>query len=252
MYAFFKTLLVPPNLLFTLGILGVVLALRWRRTGFALAALSLVALFVLSMPVVSTMLLSRLESPATLLPPGTPDRGAGAIVVLSAGGRLFAPEYGESTVDGLTLERLRYAASLQRRTGLPILVTGGPMLDEAVTLGGMMAETLRTDFHAFVRWVEERAENTFENAVYSRNLLRQDGVERVYLVTHAWHMPRALAAFEEAGLDVIAAATGFNRLTRPRAHSFQPNARALADSYLAIHELIGAYWYDLRYDVEAD
>lgn len=171
---------------------------------------------------------------------------AQAIVVLSAGFNANAPEYGGPTVDAFALQRLRYAARLARETGLPVLVAGGPVRDVEATLASMMAATLERDFGVAPRWREERSTDTHENAVFAAEILREAGVSRVLLVTHAWHMPRAQAAFERAGLAVTPAPTG--RSDRPRsAFALLPSAGALRQSYYALHELAGGLWYRLAY-----
>ena len=68
----------------------------------------------------------------------------------------------------------------------------------------------------------------------------------MYLVTHAWHMPRARLAFEHAGFQVIAAPTAFTTGFQTTALDVLPDARALRDSALFFHELIGMLWYRVR------
>src|SRR5687768_247312 len=91
------------------------------RMGAGLALGSVLALYALSMPVVARALMQTLEVPYS---DPTKDESGGAIVILG-GGAHRAPEYGSNTVAAATLERLRYGAYLQRRTGKPILVTSG-------------------------------------------------------------------------------------------------------------------------------
>ncbi|MDQ6679701.1 MAG: YdcF family protein, partial [Pseudomonadota bacterium] len=59
--------------------------------------------------------------------------------------------------------------------------------------------------------VEDRSRDTRENAARSISLLRAAGVDHIVLVTHAWHMPRALRAFRQAagsGIAIEAAPMG--------------------------------------------
>ena len=96
----------------------------------------------------------------------------------------------------LTLDRLRTGAALHRRTDLPILVTGGTTQPRTATVGVVMAESLRDDFRAPARWTEPKSDDTWENARFSAAILKAEGITSVYVVTHAWHMRRAVLAFQ--------------------------------------------------------
>jgi uncharacterized SAM-binding protein YcdF (DUF218 family) len=99
-----------------------------------------------------------------------------------------------------------------------------------------------------VRWSEERSVDTFTNAQESRRILAAHGIRTIYLVTHAWHMPRARLAFEHAGFEVIPAATAFTRPqpTEPKLIDFLPRASALMQSYYFWHEVLGYLAYSVR------
>jgi uncharacterized SAM-binding protein YcdF (DUF218 family) len=246
-----SALVEPPGLNLSLAALGGMVRLRWRRLGVALVIISLVALYLLSTSAVADALLSGLQ-PYPALEMGRLKRGdAAAIVVLAAGRYANAPEYGgDDTVSDDTLERLRYGARLYRETGLPLLLTGGAPLDQDYSLAFLMKEALEDDFRVPVVWTEEHSRTTWENAQYSKGILDREGIHRVYLVTHAWHMPRAVAAFRDAGLDPIPAPTGFvtpSSARRGRFLALLPSARALHLSALAVHEYLGLIWYRLRH-----
>lgn len=236
-------LLLPPANLLLLGLTGAILA-RWRRKlGLALASVAVLSLYLLSIPVVATRLLSALE-PAAAVDLSQP---AQAIVILGSGVYASTPEYGGETINARSLERARYGARLHRQTRLPILVTGGVLMrGQQVSEGALMAASLREDFQVPVRWIEGEARSTEQNAVLSARILRPLGVTRVYLVTHAWHMPRAMLSFSAAGLQPIAAPTGFTTSFRSDIRGFIPDAKALQKSYFAMHEAIGLLWYRLK------
>jgi uncharacterized SAM-binding protein YcdF (DUF218 family) len=109
-----------------------------------------------------------------------------------------------------------------------------------------MAEALREDFGVPVKWIEGRSRDTGENAAYSAALLRADGVKRILLVTDAMHMPRARAAFERAGLDVVSAPTVFFGNQARSLSSWMPSAEGMRRSWYAIYELLGLAWYRVR------
>lgn len=235
-------LLLPPGVLMLVIAGGLMLHRTRPRPGMGLVTGGLAALYVLSMPLIAGTLLSALE----VRSPATNNGGAAAIIVLGGGKSHAAPEYGGDTIIGASLVRLRYAAHLQRQTGLPVLVSGGSPEGSEQSEAELMQRALQNEFSVPVRWAESGSANTLENARLSYRMLAAENIRTVYLVTHAWHMPRAQLAFEAAGFKVIPAATGYTTRYRLTILDFMPDARALRDSALFFHEIIGIVWYRLR------
>lgn len=230
-------LILPPLGPFLLLALAFVLyAARWRRTGIALGIFSVVTMFALSSIAVN----SRLNEPWPEIPERVeaPYPPADAIVVLGGGRYLEAPEYGgNDTAAAGSLERLRYAAKIQRETGKPILVTGGRPGDigthaEAI----IMRDILQEEFHVPVQWVEDRAEDTAENARYSAELLRAAGIERIYLVTHGFHMPRAQEEFARHGITAVPMTTGFVQRPHDSLAAWFPSFHGIALNRVWVYE----------------
>lgn len=245
LYAIPRNLILPPGSLFLLIAFGLLVRLRWPRFGAAVAASSLVLLTFLSSNAGASFLVAPLDRMTT--PLLAPERsGAQAIVVLAAGRLQEAPEYGGRDIpDYIALGRLRYAAHLHRRTGLPILVSGG-RLEASRPLADAMAMALREDFGVPVRWLEDRSRNTAENAAFSAALLRADGVTRVLLVTDAMHMERARTVFQRHGLEVTDAPTMFFSDQARGLGAWVPSAEGMRRSWYASYELIGIAWYRMR------
>ena len=174
--------------------------------------------------------------------PGPP----GAIIVLSAEFRHSRNPTGHDVVGPLTHYRLAQAAREARRTGLPILVSGGHIADADDSLAAMMARALDHDFGVPARWREERSQTTYENALYSAQILRRAGISSALVVTNSWHMARALWSFYAVGYPVVAAPVAERRSLGLSVASFFPQVPALMDSYYALHELIGLTWYQVR------
>jgi len=243
------SLILPPGGNIVVGVAGLALWRRARALAAALIGLSLVTLLVLSTPRVANALFAGVETFDARRPGAVVAEDIGAIVVLSGGRNRNAAEYGGETVARNTLERVRYAARLQRETGLPLLVSGGSVFAEETTLAELMRDALVEDFDVPVRWLEDRSRNTAENAEFTAELLSGEGINAVFLVTDATHMPRAAAAFEAQGLEVYAAPTGFRSDPQPRNGllGWLPNAEALEKSRAVLHEHLGRLWYRIRY-----
>ena len=238
------SLLIPPGIVLVLAILGAILSRNRPGLGRSLIVFSFLALYFLSTPYFVDILVRQIE-PASRDPARVPD--GQAIVVLAGGTYYHAPEYGvEDTVSASTLERLRYAAHLYRALRKPILVSGGAPRGERVPEAELMQRSLQNDFGIETKWIEKRSRNTLENARRSREMLKSAGIDRVYLVTHAWHMARAQFAFESAGFAVIPAPTGFRTRFELSVLDFLPSARSMRHSSYFVHELLGLGWYHLR------
>ncbi len=243
-----RIVLLPPTNLIVMFVLGYALRRRFPRTGRALTLTALTLLVVLSSGAGSLILVQPLENMTAPLGrvEGT---GARAIVVLGAGSVYGAPEYGGADVpDEVALARLRYAAHLQHATGLPLLVSGGNA-DPARRMqakGDGMARALREDFRTPVQWVEDDSADTEQNAQFSARILRAAGIKRILLVTHAMHMPRAIEAFQRAGLDVVPAPTAFYSRGTRTGLAWLPSAAGLYRTYYASHEWVGMLWYRAR------
>jgi uncharacterized SAM-binding protein YcdF (DUF218 family) len=110
-----------------------------------------------------------------------------------------------------------------------------------------MKATLEGDFGVPVTWVEDRSRTTWENAVYTQQLLHADNVTTVVLVTSAWHMRRAVWSFERVGLHAIPYPAPLTYDAFDRIQDYLPSLRALEESYHALHEAIGLAYYWLRY-----
>jgi uncharacterized SAM-binding protein YcdF (DUF218 family) len=244
LYSLVKALSLPPAVLVMALAAALIIAQRRRRTGLALAWAVVIVFYLLSAPFSA----SRLAARVATVPPLSPTAdisSAQAIVVLSAGGDAYAPEYGGLMLDGTTVERLRYAAHLYHRTPLPVLVSGGVIRGVPSALADAMKQALEQDFAVPVTWVENRSGDTEENARYSAAMLKAAGISSIVLVTHASHMPRALRLFEATGLKVLPAPTGFSTSATYFPAGFIPRMWAFVDSEAAIYEILGRLWHGL-------
>lgn len=242
---FIAAFLLPPLSLLIIGTLGILLWNRHPIMARRLLTASLGLLWLVSTPYFAEGALHLLEERTTAL--GAQPPAANAIVILGGGSYVHAPEYaGQDTISEATLTRLRYGAMLQRKTGKPILVTGGAPLGNRLSEAQQMRSSLEQDFQVAVRWTEDSSNNTLENARYSFQTLQRAGIRKIYLVTHAWHMPRSAETFRRAGFEVVEAPTAFTTRHRLDILAFLPRAEALRDCKIFVHEIIGLLWYRVR------
>ena len=240
----FAAFLLPPLNLLLIARTGLLLWNKRPRTARILLGSAFILLWLLSTPFLSQSLLHTLEgSPLKL---DEKSRSADAIIVLGGGSYAHAPEYAAGSIGNATLERVRYAAYLYRNTKIPILLSGGSPTGNSTSEARLMKQVLEQEFNTPVQWLEEESNNTLENARYSYRLLQQSGIKHIYLVSHAWHMTRALKVFQSAGFEVIAAPTAFTPPHKIGLLDFVPSAGSLSDSQIYLHEVIGMLWYRLK------
>lgn len=153
--------------------------------------------------------------------------------------------------------RILYAAKLYREGKAPLVIVSGGVARRGVAPeAANMAEILKfagVPESAIVR--ETNSLNTYENAVYVREILVSRGIHRILLVTSAIHMPRALLVFEHQGIEVLPAPADFiataqdieesNDSLEAIAINLVPDAVSMEWSSRAIKEYLGLAVYHL-------
>jgi uncharacterized SAM-binding protein YcdF (DUF218 family) len=236
-------LLVPPANLVVMAVVGLLLRSVVPGLGGIIAALALTLLLLLALPAVSKTLIALLETGLPITPPASTPPGA--IVIIGAGVQCWSgdPRF---DIDPLSLERLRTGAALYRRVPLPILVSGGILHADEPALANLLASSLKADFQVPTRWAETKSYDTWENAANSAAILQTTDIRSIWLVTHAWHMRRAIQAFTHFGITATAAPVGIDPAPAFGLSDFVPHASAWNMSYYALHEWIGCAYYALR------
>jgi len=250
-------LLLPPVPMLLLAAFGAWQRRSRPRLGAVLVALALVMIWLSGCEAVGRRLELKLtRPPAPLLPADVAalrERvqaapGKVAIVALGAGLNSQAPEFGGVDLGELAYPRMRYAARLARETGAALGFSGGQARRSAdgrriPAEADVAARFAREDFGLETRWIENRSTDTGENARYTVELLARDGVREIVVVTQAWHMRRALRAFEtEAAahaMRVTAAPTGAASNEDQDLLDWMPSNEGLLQVRLAVREAIG-------------
>lgn len=239
--------LLPVNLLVELGILSLLLMLtRFAALGRKLAVTTLVLLALTAFSPLGNLLLYPLES---RFPAWDPSRGApDGIIVLGGSVDTDLSAAHRMPVVSHAADRMLAPAELARRyPNARIVFTGG-------TANLVSTEAREADYSAPIleslgipkeRLILERdSRNTWENAIFTKQLVAPKPGERWLLVTSAFHMPRAMGIFRKAGFDVEAYPVDWRMGGRDELFAFTRNgADGLGKTDIAVREWIGLLAY---------
>lgn len=247
-----STLTYPLTLVLLLLVLAFILLLIRRRRGAGLSMLIALALvFFGSSPLVSVVYHRHEQQyPPT---PVAQSPTADAIVLLGGDISIPIPPRVESQVRG---NRSVHTFRLYRAGKAPlIIVSGGNVFPQE----GFRPEAAYTAV-LLQEWgipksaiiFEGISRNTRENAVETSRLLKNRQLNRVLLVTSAFHMPRALATFRGVGIDAVPSPSSISaELAEPMLLNWIPSLDGLATMQSVVHEKIGIFVYRMRGWIDA-
>lgn len=248
-----KQLAFPPSSLLLLLLCAFLLRKRWPKLALASFVISSSGLYIMSLPITVEYAARALETEAPLLLEqwSTLAQHADAIVVLGGGREVNDPAWQADQPSLMAMQRLRYAARLAKASQLPVLVSGGLHYGQPPSEAQIMADSLAQDFNVNTRWLEGQSRTTWENAQYSAQMLQAEGIQRVVLVTDAWHMPRSRWSYEQFGFQVLSAPVGFlgGANARPL-NGWMPESKAMWHNTALLNEAIGAALYRLSYSAQ--
>ncbi|MGV2831123.1 YdcF family protein [Myxosarcina sp. GI1(2024)] len=249
-------LVYPVGLSCILLLWALFFARKRSRDTFVPVLLALIILFLAGNERVSTFLVKSLEW-QNLPPENLPT--AEAIVVLGGATQSndsprLMPEINQHG------DRLLYAAKLYRDNKAPVIILSGgriPWYGESISEAEDMAvllELMGVPQGASI--LEPDSLNTYQNAVNTKKILSEKGIERILLVTSAMHMPRSLAIFAKQNIAAIPAPTDFTVTDRKfneardnlqtRILSLIPSSGNLDRTTMALKEYIGLLVYRLK------
>lgn len=250
---------VLPLFFYPLGfatvLLGIALLLGWKRsrwTPYPLL-LALLAILLSSNAWVSHYLMRSLEQ--QIVPPLNLPQ-ADAIVVL--GGATKSPVAPRPMVDlNEHGDRLLYALKLYQEQKAPLIIVAGGRISwsgntrsEAEDMANIL-ELIGIPPSAILQ--ESKSLNTYQNAVNVQKILKNQGIDKIILVTSAFHLPRSLLIFQKLGISVIPAPTDFFVTVDEAPPSLEgiilgilPDAHRLSLTTLALKEYVGMIVYRLR------
>lgn len=207
---------------------------------------------------VSASLARSLE---TQVAPVLPVPQADMIVVLGGGTESFGPPRAAVELNGAG-DRVLYAARLYREGVAPRLLLSGGNITWLDSRPSTPAEEMK-DVLIFLGVPEDalvlqsESQNTYEDALFSKRILRDEGIKRIVLITSAMHMPRSKALFEKMGIEVIPAPADYSvpdYVWQDLWHgdfpaqviNLLPSVGSLSQTTNALKEYFGYWMYQLR------
>ena len=198
-------LLQPGNLLLLCLLAGVFLLLRGRRRGELLVVLSAIGFLLLAVAPIGPAMLLVLEQRFARTPK-LPDRIDGILVLGGAVDPSNSLAHGETVFNGSVTRVLAGVALARHHPEAKLALVGGEgelfpvgFAESRATSGFVLEEGIP----ATRIIIEDRSRSTHENAVFAKELIRPVPGQNWVLVTSAFHMPRAVAAFRAVDWPVI-------------------------------------------------
>jgi uncharacterized SAM-binding protein YcdF (DUF218 family) len=249
---FLSRLMYPSTIVLFLLFLAFVLLLIRRRIGATLSLLiALVLVFLGSSPLVSDVYNrhERQYPPTFIAHSPTAD----AIVLLAGDISIPIPPRVESQIRG---NRSLHTFRLYRAGKAPlIIVSGGNVfLQEGFRPEAAYTADLLQEWGIPQSAIifEGNSRNTRENALETARFLKNRQLNRVLLVTSAFHMPRALATFRGVGIDAIPSSSSISaELAQPTLLNWIPSLDGLATMRSVVHEKVGIFVYRMRGWIDA-
>jgi uncharacterized SAM-binding protein YcdF (DUF218 family) len=201
----FWALVQPLNALCLLAIVGLLVCLRWPRAGQGMMNAALILILIFGVFPVGPWALTWLERQYPT-PQTTPTKIEGIIVLGGAFESYLTAQTGHVVANG-QVDRLFCFIELAKLHPEAKLVFSGGSGDI------LNPEALETDdAKAFFRLIglydreiiyESQSRNTYENAVYTKDIIKPRKGSEWILVTSAYHMPRSVGIFEKVGWPII-------------------------------------------------
>jgi uncharacterized SAM-binding protein YcdF (DUF218 family) len=235
-------LIYPLSTSLLLGLLALVFSqIQWPRSSFYTLLLAFGWLYLCSTSLFANFLTGMLER--EFAPRALSSVAPADAIVLLGGATRGDTQFGALADLNEHADRLIHAVSLYKAGKAPTIVLTGGSPEGTRTEAEQMKDLLEVmgvpGEHVLL---EKKSRNTHDNAVYSAELLRAEGIDRILLVTSAYHMRRSLALFEAQGLNVDPAPTDYQRLVTGQVlPGWLPAVSNLHQSTDALHEIVG-YW----------
>ncbi len=242
----------PLTWLFIFLFIGLIfLAIKSYRAATVTFSLSLIAFWIMAMPVTAQWLMHSLESQYEA---NNANESATADVIILLGGGIAGSALPARPTPDLNdaSDRILFAAQLYHAQKAPTIIVSGGTLNwhgvsqsEASAMRSLL-EQLNVPATAIIE--EDQSLTTYQNATNCLAKIQALGAKRILLVSSAAHLPRAMAVFHKqypeneiipAATDVRVVSVGEDLL------DWLPQAGGIAMLNEAWHEWLGLFIYRL-------
>jgi uncharacterized SAM-binding protein YcdF (DUF218 family) len=205
-------------------------------------------LYILSLPVTARFLLEPLEGQFPLQIDSSEGRSP-VVLVLAGGMWSTGSDDGAYCMSPETLQRFVAGAAAARKMGAALLYSGGhPGINTDKGIENMVRTTAEMIGFPGNLVVEGRSRTTWENLLFSSEIIRRKGWDEVILVTSGFHLSRSMKSAKKILGTVSVRPLSSGRLEGSggiEATDFLPSPSGLRNTSLALREIAGIIAYAL-------
>ncbi len=239
-------LIQPSNLIFILMLVSLILIWKGRRKmGLPVLTVCVAFYSLVMFGPLTSWLLVPLEKRFSVYTNDITHGPYSGIIILAGAERIRNSSYHNQVILNGGAERLIEAAKLARLfPDLPIIFCGGGRIEGMMT-EGEIAQKFFIEAGIDLNRVrfDDISYNTYTNAIEAKKLIEKDETDTWLLVTSAFHMPRAVGSYRNAGITIQPYPVDYRTELSPSLSS-KPNAgRNFYELDFAVHEWVGLLTY---------
>lgn len=233
--------LLPPGLFLSTYLLSYYLFLKTEHTFWFL--LVFIEVYLLSIQPIADALIKPLEYYYEQ-PPVREIEKTDAIVILTGGYNKNQTDFdGIGQIATKAANRFIMSLRLYNALRIPIIISG--TIEETTIASRTLKACGIKEEDIFI---EGNSRNTVENAINTTQLCHEMKIQKILLVTSAFHLPRSVTLFRREGLNVIPYPADYRskQLKKNTLLSFTPSHYILCNSSIALKEYLGILFLKIR------
>jgi uncharacterized SAM-binding protein YcdF (DUF218 family) len=169
----------------------------------------------------------------------------GDVIVFLSGGNsdIIDILVGDNYLSESSSSRLFAVYKLHKKTGFPIILTGGKVFDSKADSAIALKNLILLGVDEKKIFFEESSKDTYENAFYSKKICDEKGFKKPILVTESLHIKRSIISFKKVGFRKVGVYPSVYYCHKLSFKDFLPSDFYFHRKYL--YEVIGKIYYKL-------